>query len=716
MERIKAILLNLVFCLQVLLTFLLFVSDHVTLPVWLQVAGRLHPLVLHLPIGLWILFFVMVLFRSRNGLEHKTYDAIAFTILLSCALTASVTAFFGLLLSIHGDYGSDFLTQHKVSGVVLSWLCYLALLSYDRLKEKQFLFYGINSVTLIALIFAGHTGATLTHGENFVLEPMRASQTTELSLEHSTVYELSVRRVFEKKCFSCHNDSKAKGGLVMTSVEQFIKGGKHGQVLVAGKPDESHLIKVIELPLTHDHHMPPDGKAQLAETEVDLIRTWIQAGADFKSKIVDLKPGDSLRIMAFAMMANEETTKERVYDFAAASEDVIAKLNSPFLSLAPLYRNSPALRADFFLKDAFSVDALENLKGVNVQLVELNLSRMPVADKELYIIKQFSNLEKLNLNFTQVSSDLKPLNSLTHLKSLSLSGTSVTTEALAELSLPALRELFVWNTSISETDRASINTKYPNVSIVWTTLTDNQPIKLSMPLLDQDDVFKRDQPVVLKHPMPGVNIRYTLNGSDPDSINGETYHEPIPLKATTRLKAVAYKDGWLKSDVLEKLCFTEGFKPATARLLSNPDPQYPGEGATSLMDGRKGNADLFKEPSWLGFRNNAFEAEFDFEQHAPALTSIAISYGRNIGGYIFPPVEVEVWGANSGGKLSLIKSVKIAQPAANEPVRVDALIIPLEKATFAHYKLVCKPVSKLPAWHSGRGDKGWFFVDEVFFN
>ncbi len=155
MEKIKAILLNLVFCLQVLLTFLLFFGDHVTLPVWLQVAGRLHPLILHLPIGLWVLFFVMILFRSRNGLEHRTYDAIAFTILLACALTASVTAFFGLLLSIHGDYGSDFLTRHKIGGIVLSWLCYLVLLTYDSLKEKRLLFYGINSLTLIALIFAG---------------------------------------------------------------------------------------------------------------------------------------------------------------------------------------------------------------------------------------------------------------------------------------------------------------------------------------------------------------------------------------------------------------------------------------------------------------------------------------------------------------------------------------------------------------------------------
>src|SRR5688572_27942154 len=105
MERIKAILLNLVFCIQILLTFLLFLGDNVSLLVWLQVAGRLHPLLLHLPICLWILFFAMITLRSRNGLEHKTYEAIAFTVLLFASFTASITAFFGFLLSIHGDYG-----------------------------------------------------------------------------------------------------------------------------------------------------------------------------------------------------------------------------------------------------------------------------------------------------------------------------------------------------------------------------------------------------------------------------------------------------------------------------------------------------------------------------------------------------------------------------------------------------------------------------------
>jgi hypothetical protein len=717
MDKIKTILLNAIFCIQILLTFLFVFGSNVTLPLWLQVAGRLHPLILHLPIGLWILFFAMVLLRNRNGLEQKTYETIAFTVLLFCSLTASVTAFFGLLLSVQGDYGSDSLTRHKVSGIVLSWLCYVALITYDRLKDRKIIFYGINSFTLLALILAGHTGATLTHGENFVFEPFTANQESELSLENSTVYELSVHRILEKKCFSCHNDSKAKGGLVMTSMEQFIKGGKHGAIFLAGKPNESNLVKAIELPLTHDHHMPPDGKAQLTTPEINLIRTWIQSGADFKNKMADLKPTDSLRIMTFTMMANEENTKARVYPFQPASENVIAKLNSPFLSLSPLYQNSAALRADFYVKEAFTVNALESLKDVSDQLVELNLSRMPITDTQLPFIGKFRNLEKLNLNFTNVSADLSPLTSLVHLRSLSLSGTAITAKSVAGvLSLPELKELFIWNMQISNSDQLALNKEHPNVTIIWKVSDNNQPVKLSMPAITNADVLKSNEPLLLKHPMPGVTIRYTLDGSNPDSLNGKNFQSPVQITETTTLKAYAVKEGWLKSDVYETTCFTEGFTPTDAKLLSKPDPQYPGEGAQSLMDRRKGSADAFKEASWLGFRNNSFEAEFDFQQHAPTLKSITISYGKNTGGYIFPPAEVQVWAGSTKQNISLIKTVKVNQPTSNEPVKVEALMIPLANLKFEYYKLVCKPVNKLPKWHSGKGEKAWFFVDEVFFN
>ena len=144
-------------------------------------------------------------------------------------------------------------------------------------------------------------------------------------------------------------------------------------------------------------------------------------------------------------------TRKAVH-FKAVSSDLVDKLNTPFRSVFPLYQNSPALQADFFLKDNFKTKSLEELKSVADQLVVLNLSKMPVTDKDLEIIGSFRNLEILNLNFTRIQgSGLGDLERLENLQSLSLAGTSVKANDLeAILKLPKLMEVYIWNTQVGK--------------------------------------------------------------------------------------------------------------------------------------------------------------------------------------------------------------------------------------------------------------------------
>jgi hypothetical protein len=159
----------------------------------------------------------------------------------------------------------------------------------------------------------------------------------------------------------------------------------------------------------------------------------------------------------------------------------------------------------------------------------------------------------------------------------------------------------------------------------------------------------------------------------------------------------------------------EGKKSEQVTLLSPADKQYPGEGASSLTDNRKGFPDVLKEPSWLAFRENAFEAGFSFGNNPPAIHKVVLSYCDNLGGHIFPPTEVEVWGGTNPKELIKIQSVKIDQPTKYRSQSMQALDIAFDSSTYSYYKIVAKPVSKLPQWHNGKGQKGWFFVDEVFF-
>lgn len=716
MQKIVRISINLIFFIQVLLLFLLFFEDRIQLPGWLQVAGRMHPMVLHLPIGILILLFVFMM--MRNTFQKKQFRKIMLVCLMLASLSAALTALFGFFLSIGGDYGVDTLQQHKISGVALSLLTFFILVWYHNVKKSEIVFYGAVVSSILLLVLTGHTGSVLTHGENFVFAPVTKQVEEKLNIETASVYQLAVMPVLEKKCFSCHNESKAKGKLVMTAIDQFKRGGENGKPWVEGNPDSSRMINYIHLPLDHDDHMPPDGKPQLSAFEISLLEAWIQSGADFEKKINDLTASDTLKVLTnLAIRTANKTEEVKPYTFKAASEDVIKKMNTPFRTVFPIYQNSPALQADFFVRESFQVSSLEELKEVKDQLVVLNLSKMPVTDADLNIISQFKNLEKLNLNFTSVKGDgLANLKSLAQLQSLSLSGTAITKEELNSiLSLSSLSEVFIWNTPIKESEKSALEKSFPKIKFIHTLFNDPSLLALSKPILLNEGIIKKGELLQLKHTMPGVVIRYTLDGTKPDSVSGLVYDKPISANETVKLKALACKEGWYCSDLLEITCYVEGFKPSQVTLLKPADKQYPGEGAVSLTNGLKGFTDVLKEPSWLGFRENAFEAGFDFGSTPPVISKVVLSYADNLGGYIFPPTDVEVWGGESAKEIKLIKSIKVEQPSAYRSQRMEALAISFEPSSYTYYKVVAKPVSKLPLWHGGKGQKGWFFIDEIFF-
>jgi len=715
MLKAKSLLLNFIFFLQVLLIFLLIFEDRVELPVWLQVAGRLHPVILHLPIGL--LSFFVVLLMAQNEFKNKAFKKISTILLLLTSFTASLTALFGFFLSRQGDYGSDALTQHKISGTVLSVLCYLLVLAFDRYGNKRVVFSSLTIVTIGLVVFVGHTGGTLTHGDNFVFAPIENS-VKEIPL-NASLYQKAVYPILEKKCVSCHNESKAKGKLIMTSVSKFQKGGEDGVEWIAGNAAESRMIKYIHLPLKDDDHMPPDGKPQLSQQEIGLLERWIQSGANFDIKLTDLPDNDSLKVIATALLNNvSKPIEEKQYDFSSVSAEVIEKLNSPFRTVLPLYQNSPALQADFYVRKSFQIKALDELSEVQNQLVILNLSKMPITDNDLARVGNFKNLEKLNLNFTEINgSGLSSLSTLKNLSSLSLAGTQVTMADLKGImELPLLTELFLWNTKITEEESEQLTKDYPKVVIRTSQFIDDKVLRLTRPLLVNEGVVKKDDKVILKHSMPGVNIRYTLDGSKPDSLSSILYQSPLALNSTVKIKAIACKQGWYCSEVFEVICFVEGYKAESIALLAPPDKRYPGEGAKSLSDGRTGYIDNFMESLWLGYQNNPFIAEFSFGATPPPIGKIVISNGENLGGYIFPPTDIEVWAGQNSNRLKLIKTVKPELPKNYRTNRIEALEVSLDSTVkYSVYKIIAKPISKLPTWHSGKGNKGWFFVDEVFF-
>src|SRR3954451_11891656 len=86
-----------------------------------------------------------------------------------------------------------------------------------------------------------------------------------------------VAPLLTKYCTGCHNDADREGKLSLESYDSLFKGGAKGSVVTPGQPEVSRLIRVLTGEAKPK--MPPDGEEAPKPAEIELLRSWISAGA-----------------------------------------------------------------------------------------------------------------------------------------------------------------------------------------------------------------------------------------------------------------------------------------------------------------------------------------------------------------------------------------------------------------------------------------------------
>jgi uncharacterized membrane protein len=700
--------------LNILLLFFWVFEEQVSLPLWMSPIGRMHPLLLHLPIGFVVLLVIFSFLK--NEIETKSYELIRTILLTLTALSAAIVALMGFFLSREDGYDERLLQLHKFTGIAVSLVAYIAVVFDERLISKTYL----NWTLFVIMAIAGHFGAGITHGENYLFEAWQKTDTAPQFSENDPMYKAVIFPIFEAKCLACHNDDKTKGQLNMSSIEKILKGGKNGLIWKAGDVLNSHLIQRANLPLEHKEHMPPKGKPQLTAEEIALLTAWINEGADVKKVFKNYLESSETKKIASKLVGIKSSIKEtKVYTFSMPSESDLVAVNTPFCSVFPLATNSPALRADFFVSKKFDRKDLENLSKVGGQLVILNLSKMPVDDEDLALIANFPNLEKLILNQTDITGKtLKTLNKCKNLESIALAGTKISEDDIQKiLDLPKLKEVFLWNTPINPAFIAELEKKYIKIKFDKGGIDNpNEILQLNPPILvNEDFIIKNNTPITLKHTLKNVKIRYTLDGSEPDSNTVNIYEKSINIDNYTILKAIATKENWYASKKVEYNFFKSSFVPDSIYLLTPPDPNFSGKGGLTLKDLKKGSVLNVFDKAWLGYNGRDFVGFFIFKNPQP-INGLTISYLRKMGSSIFPPESVTVFIGNSKNSLKQSNHIILKQPLKMEENTNFGLHIPITKGSYSMVKVIIKPVAKLPFWHSDRGKKGRVLIDEFFFN
>ncbi|MFC5411099.1 DUF1549 domain-containing protein [Larkinella bovis] len=264
---------------------------------WLwQFLGRLHPLIVHFPVGLLCVALLLeIIGWSRKSDEMRA--GIKALVWIG-AISSVVAAAFGLILVNQEEYGGNTVTVHQWSGLATMAL---ALLTVFALRTRRTLLYrSLLFLTVFGVTIAGHYGALLTHGEDYLTsvlpfgpeaEPANSTSpnlafisTTSQSLTEKQIEDLNleVRSILAHNCYSCHSATKTKGELRLDKKELLFKGGENGPILKAGHPESSDIIRRVKLPAGHDDAMPTKGK-RLTANEIAVLEFWIKQGAPWPS-------------------------------------------------------------------------------------------------------------------------------------------------------------------------------------------------------------------------------------------------------------------------------------------------------------------------------------------------------------------------------------------------------------------------------------------------
>jgi mono/diheme cytochrome c family protein len=265
--------------------------------------------------------------------------------------------------------------------------------------------------------------------------------------------------LLEKHCVRCHGAEKSKGGLRLDTKEAAMKGGKNGKAILPRDAAKSEFHKRVILPKSDEDRMPNEGEP-LTKAQTDLIKSWINQGADWPAGMA-IKSGGGTGTVAGGpqLPAN--------FKVSAAETKAVATLTAKGFEVRPIAMNVPWTMLNLRLHGTNVNDAtLAPLKDV-MSLTDLNLAGTKITDAGLASIAGLTNLTRLHLEQTAVTdAGLKHLRRMRNLTYLNLFGTQVGDAGLNELKdMKFLKSLYVWQSKVTTNGVNSVKALLPKVEV-----------------------------------------------------------------------------------------------------------------------------------------------------------------------------------------------------------------------------------------------------------
>ena len=446
---------------------------------WELFIGRFHPLIVHLPIGIFILGYIFeVLFQLgyRNLINSRKLIIVTYSLGLLAGIFAALT---GWLLSFSDVYGMKSLNDHKYLGIAtLVVMLFVIIYQIKASLEKAKFKLALSTLAILLTGLTGHFGGNLTHGPNYLVEYgpeflksddyIGNLNLSEIDPDSLHIYANIIQTILQNKCIACHNSENNRGGLILEHYSDLFKDADHNKPIIAGNPKTSELFNRVSLPVNHEKIMPPRGTG-FGYTDIQILKYWIERGADSLTTFNSDNMSEELIALINRDYGLDFSPKPFYEKVKVDSLDVelIAQLRSSGFRVNYLGESNFLLDLEF-KGDSLGKEQIDLLNKVSNQITFLKLSNCNLSNDIIKDIAEIKYLTRIDISKNELSNGLVPLLIKSeHLESANLNETNIDNESLKNL-LAKFNKLrvYILNTKLTSDEISNLSQNYPDAEII----------------------------------------------------------------------------------------------------------------------------------------------------------------------------------------------------------------------------------------------------------
>lgn len=205
-------------------------------------------------------------------------------------------------------------------------------------------------------------------------------------------------------------------------------------------------------------------------------------------------------------------------------------------------------------------------------------------------------------------------------------------------------------------------------------------------------------------------IYYTLDGMEPTDAS-QKYTQPITITETADFRAAAIRPEG-KSKIAEKeIAFNKATMRPIELTTAQPSKKYAFNGATTLVDGMKGN-ESYASGAWLGFIEGDVTAVIDFDEPAD-IKRVATNAIVDMSAWIMGSTGLIVSVSDDNKEFREVASKDFPAETSVRKKGIENYEVTFEPAKARYVKVLIKRTPALPKGHAGEGRTPYLFIDEI---